>query len=295
MSDRSRTLAAGGWLALLVNTAYIAALPSPTLFYMGNVVLHLVLGLVLTVAVFRLRRDVEAGSGAGGVDGSGASSATGGGVPAAASGTAGLYLLVVAAATGIGLAVAGNTTPHRWLLRTHVAVSALAVIAGLVYLRHMAAARGGGWRRLQRASLAAAALLLVLPLAMSAWRRGNPDPAMRIRNPTTAPVSMAGEGGGPKSPFFPSSAKTNVGGIIPANFFTESETCGECHKDIFKQWQSSAHHFASFNNQFYRKSVEYMQDVLGPQPSKWCAGCHDHAVFFNGRFERPIREQIDTM
>ena len=37
-----------------------------------------------------------------------------------------------------------------------------------------------------------------------------------------------------------------------------------------------------------------MQDTIGTQPSKWCAGCHDHAVFFNGRFERPIKEQIDT-
>ena len=70
--------------------------------------------------------------------------------------------------------------------------------------------------------------------------------------------------------------------------------CGECHKDIYEQWKSSAHHFASFNNQFYRKSIEYMQEVVGTQPSKWCAGCHDHAVFFNGRFEKPIKEQIDT-
>ena len=37
-----------------------------------------------------------------------------------------------------------------------------------------------------------------------------------------------------------------------------------------------------------------MQDVVGTRPSKWCAGCHDHAVFFNGRFDQPIREQIDT-
>jgi tetratricopeptide (TPR) repeat protein len=37
-----------------------------------------------------------------------------------------------------------------------------------------------------------------------------------------------------------------------------------------------------------------MQDTIGTRPSKWCAGCHDHAVFFNGRFDRPIREQIDT-
>ncbi len=74
----------------------------------------------------------------------------------------------------------------------------------------------------------------------------------------------------------------------------DSQTCGECHKDIYEQWNSSAHHFGSFNNQFYRKSIEYMQDVVGTEPTKWCAGCHDHAVFFNGRFERPIKEQIDT-
>ena len=125
-------------------------------------------------------------------------------------------------------------------------------------------------------------------------RQGQPEPDDRIDNPSVTPASMHEEGGGPKSPFFPSSARTNVGGIIPSNFFMDSEVCGECHKDIYEQWNSSVHHFASFNNQFYRKSIEYMQDVVGTQPSKWCAGCHDHAVFFNGRFERPIKEQIDT-
>jgi tetratricopeptide (TPR) repeat protein len=105
---------------------------------------------------------------------------------------------------------------------------------------------------------------------------------------------MEGEGGGPQSPFFPSSAQTNVGGIIPANFFMTSAVCGRCHQEIYRQWSSSAHHFSSFNNQWYRKSIEYMQDVVGTRPSKWCAGCHDHAVFFNGRFDRPIKEQIDT-
>ncbi len=74
----------------------------------------------------------------------------------------------------------------------------------------------------------------------------------------------------------------------------DSELCGSCHKDIYEQWKSSMHHFASFNNQFYRKSVEYMQSIDGTKGSKWCAGCHDHAVFFNGRFEKPIKDQIDT-
>jgi Tfp pilus assembly protein PilF len=105
---------------------------------------------------------------------------------------------------------------------------------------------------------------------------------------------MDGEGAGPSGPFFPSSANTNANGIIPSAFFMTSQSCARCHRDIYEQWTSSMHHFSSFNNQWYRKSIEYMQDVVGTRPSKWCAGCHDHAVFFNGRFDRPIKEQIDT-
>jgi hypothetical protein len=74
----------------------------------------------------------------------------------------------------------------------------------------------------------------------------------RIINPATAPLSMDGEGGGPDGPFFPSSATTNVGGVIPSEFFLDSKACGECHVDIYEQWESSMHHFSSFNNQFYR-------------------------------------------
>ena len=136
--------------------------------------------------------------------------------------------------------------------------------------------------------------LVALPVATTLWVRSHPNPNDRIVNPLSPPLTASHEGGGPSSPFFPSSAKTNVGGIIPSNFFMDSEVCGECHKDVYDQWKSSVHHFASFNNQFYRKSIEYMQSVSGTQPSKWCAGCHDHAVFFNGRFDRPISEQIDT-
>src|SRR5207344_161203 len=80
----------------------------------------------------------------------------------------------------------------------------------------------------------------------------------------------------------------------PANFFMTSATCAKCHKDIYDQWNSSAHHFSSFNNQWYRKSIEYMQDVVGTKPSKWCGGCHDMAVLLTGRMDRPIRETIDT-
>ncbi len=245
---------------LLINTAYIAAFASPTIFYMGNVVLHLVLGAVLAVLVVRFLREMPLAGG----------------------------LFLIAAVAGIWLAVFGNTTPHRAILQLHILVAAVALLAFFPYVMRRA---NPGFRN---AYVAALILLVALPSAASLYRKARPNRDDRIHNPVIVPASMREEGGGPQSPFFPSSAKTNVGGIIPSNFFMDSEACGRCHKDIYEQWKSSMHHFASFNNQFYRKSIEYMQSVVGTQPSKWCAGCHDHAVFFNGRFERPIKDQIDT-
>src|SRR5579871_5609473 len=247
------------FLFLLINTAYVAALPSPTIFYMGNVLLHLVLGVVLTVALLFLLRQFPMAAG----------------------------FFLVASAAGIYLAIAGNTTPHRWALFAHVAAAAIGLAAFIPFALRQAP-------QFRTAFQVSLGILLLLPGIALLYRKTVPDPGARIHNPHTAPITMECEGGGPKSQFFTSSAKTNVGGIIPSNFFMDSAACGECHKEIYQQWKSSVHHFASFNNQFYRKAIEYMQDTIGTKPSKWCAGCHDHAVFFNGRFDRPIKEQIDT-
>jgi tetratricopeptide (TPR) repeat protein len=237
---------------LIVNSAYLAAFPQPTIFYMANVVLHLLLGIgVMAAALVLLRRL---------------------GWPSA--------ILLIAGLPAIYLAVRGNTLDHRAILWLHIALAVAAVIvigfrSGRVY-----------W--------IAASMLILLPATAAVYKRIHPNPDDRIVNPVTPPLSMDEEGAGARSPFAPSSAQTDTGNVIPSNFFMDSEACGQCHKDIYEQWKSSAHHFASFNNQFYRKSIEYMQDVNGTRSSKWCAGCHDHAVFFNGRFDRPIREQIDT-
>jgi len=184
-----------------------------------------------------------------------------------------------AAFVAIYLTFRGNTYDQRGVLWLHILLAsvALAFIAWRV-------------RRYRAIYAAALGVLALLPIAGEFWPRAKD----RIENPAGAPLSMDSEGAGAHSPFAPSSAQTNTGKIIPSNFFMDSAGCGRCHHDIYEQWKSSAHHFASFNNQFYRKSIEYMQDVAGTRPSKWCAGCHDHAVFFNGRFDRPIREQIDT-
>jgi tetratricopeptide (TPR) repeat protein len=267
-----RAAVGAGFVLLLINTGYIAAFNTPSIPYMMNVLAHFVGGLALAGAFAwlltrepELRRPLVVAS----------------------------ALFAISIVFALWLVAVGNLREHQWILWAHIGTAVLGVVAVLPYAFGLARSVGRP-RTLGLGVHSAAAFAAVLPLAATIYVKAYPNPYDRIVNPTSAPLSMQGEGGGPGSPFFPSSSKTNVGGIIPSNFFMDSAACGECHKDVFDQWNSSAHHFASFNNQFYRKSVEYMQDVVGPQPSKWCAGCHDHAVFFNGRFERPIKEQIDT-
>jgi len=243
-----RRLALPALILLAVNGAYLAAFENASILYEANVVLHLVLGLALSLLAARYvrRYPLECG------------------------------IFLSAASAALYLVFRGNTYDQRWVLWCHIILAEVALVVI-------------GWRFVRsRIGVAALSVLALLPIVP--WPRAN----SRIENPASAPLSMDAEGAGARSPFAPSSAQTDNGKIIPSNFFMDSAGCGHCHKDIYEQWKSSAHHFASFNNQFYRKSIEYMQDVAGTRPSKWCAGCHDHAVFFNGRFDRPIREQIDT-
>ncbi|MBI3698295.1 MAG: hypothetical protein HY238_26095, partial [Acidobacteria bacterium] len=274
---KSKTALGAGFALLLVNSGYLNAFPEPNLFYVVNVLLHIGLGaVVFTGWILIWGKPSEPGRPLG-PSGSGPHAR---GKPLLyGRGSEGFTLASLAALTGLALAIVGAKTPYRWLLITHIICCAAAALAFCARYRALAPA-----------------LCVALLLPVSARVRGRffPDPSHRIVNPKVVAASMDEEGGGPASPFFPSGAVTNTGTTIPSDFFMDSKACAECHKDIYDQWNSSMHHFASFNNQFYRKSIEYMQDVVGTRPSKWCAGCHDHAVFFNGRFDRPIQEQIDT-
>ena len=240
-------------IVFLVSTAYVAAFASATIFYMANVVMHLVLGACLYVYAARLLPNFPR------------------------------YILGIAFLTGLYLAWQGSLYSNRPVWIAHIVVAAV----GLMFL--------GMWIFKQHRDFTpwffcSAALLILLPAGVRVFG----EPPLKIENALIIPTSMEEEGGGPKSPFWPSASKTNVGGTIPSNFFMDSKLCGECHKDAYQQWESSMHHFASFNNQFYRKSIEQMQELSGTKGSKWCAGCHDHALFFNGRFDTPVKDQIDT-
>jgi tetratricopeptide (TPR) repeat protein len=260
-------------LALAASAAYLYGYPSATISYGILVLFHIATGIffsVLLVAyLIRLLPDES---------------------PLARFGW---LLLAAGAILGIVLIKVGTPTHLKPWLYAHIA---LCLFGSLFLSMSWLASRGWlGSGIAQRGLGFVVLLLLTAGIAAGAWwtREIAWKKANRISNPLMPPESMDGEGDGPKGKFFPSSAQTKHGGNIPSKYFMQSDACQRCHADIYKQWDSSMHHFSSFNNQWYRKSVEYMQDVAGVKASKWCAGCHDPALLYSGLFDTPIKQIVD--
>ncbi len=282
-------LVLGAFLFLLLNGAYLGAFALPTLFYMGNVLLHLVAGVLflagfLWVGWRHLRQPAP--------------------IWGRLAAMLAYPLMLGAGAAGIYLMIFFAIRPNLWILHLHVALAIAAAAAWMAALRGRAAAGGmvpeerarrlAAWRSALGAGLAAAFLFAIIYGTVGRRR----DPRDVIENPDSPPLEMSSESmAGAKGPFHPSSIHTTTRGRIPSNFFMQetSKTCGRsgCHPDIYDQWNSSAHHFSSFNNQWYRKSIEYMQEMVGTEPSRWCGGCHDPAVLLNGMMDTPIKQIVN--
>jgi len=262
----------GLFVFLFVSAVYLYAFPQPNVFYAAIVLLHAVAGVVATLLLvfflFRLLRDGSVASGMGWV------------------------LLAGGAVVGVILIKTGTPRVEWNLLYVHILLSLGGT--GLIFAE-WAGKRGWLSPGLGSSFVRCAISLLVLAgfaLAARYLRESRWQNQARIENPSMPPSTMNGEGDGPDGPFFPSSAQVYGGQKIPSKFFMESESCKRCHEDIYNQWFSSAHHFSSFNNQWYRKSIEYMQDTIGTKPSKWCGGCHDPAVLYSGLMDTPIKQIV---
>ncbi|MBZ5507098.1 MAG: tetratricopeptide repeat protein [Acidobacteriia bacterium] len=257
---------------LFVTAVYLFVFPSPTLPYIAAVLVHAAIGVLAVLflvprlaTMLSFKKLVE----------------NSGWLAISASGVIGIYLLYI-----------GTSRSHWNWMYAHVAVS----LAGIALLVAKWVGSKGWLARNVVFSAARVALFLGLAAALGLYgwkvRQGRWLSSHRIVNPPP-PTSMDGEGDGPKGPFFPSSSQTVHKGGIPSKYFMESDACERCHSDIYKQWSGSMHHFSSFNNQWYRKSIEYMQNVVGVKPSKWCAGCHDPALLYSGLFDTPIKQIVD--
>src|SRR5216684_1813885 len=257
---------------LFLSAIYLYAFPQANVFYAGIVLLHTLVGVVvsvyLAILLFRVLQD------------------------ASTIARLGWLLILAAAILGIVLVKTGTSRPEWNRVYLHI-VFALAG-SGILFA-DWAGSRGWLSPGLGRA-VARYGICLVALAGLSAVgyysRNSRWLNHARIQNPADAPETMNDEGDGPQGDFFPSSAQVYGHQKIPSKFFMESDSCQRCHADIYQQWFSSAHHFSSFNNQWYRKSIEYMQERVGTKPSKWCGGCHDPAVLYSGLMDTPIKEIV---
>jgi tetratricopeptide (TPR) repeat protein len=259
---------------LVASAAYLYTFPQPNVFYAGIVLLHTLAGVAAAILLvpFLFRR------------------LRGSGVLAALGWSA----FAVGAVLGLVLIYTGTPRADWSLLYLHILLSVAAV--GIL-IAVWAGKRGWMGSSPARAALRAVICLAVVAgLGAGAWYVRNVpwQDRARIQNPQMPPATMEGEGDGPQGAFFPSSAQVYGAQKIPSKYFMESDSCRRCHEDVYNQWFSSAHHFSSFNNQWYRKSVEYMQDTVGTRPSKWCGGCHDPAVLYSGMMDTPIKQIVHT-
>jgi len=264
------------WLSvfvLVVTAVYLLAFPSATIFYAAAVILHSGLGVLvgLGLLVFLFRAIGKESFVA----------------------KIGWIFLLAGAVLGVVLLRIGTAHRFKVWLYAHIVVCVLSVIfLAIAWLSERGLLGTDG---LQQALRVALVLIATAGISTAAWwaREYSGKAPYQVHNPAISPLSMEHEGDGPHGKFYPSSAQTTDGKYIPADYFMQSKACERCHADIYQQWESSAHHFSSFNNQWYRKSIEYMQSVAGVKPSKWCAGCHDPALLFSGMMDQPIQQNIN--
>ncbi len=85
------------------------------------------------------------------------------------------------------------------------------------------------------------------------------------------------------SPFAPSLARTSTGGAVNPAVLAGSASCGTsgCHETIVKEWEPSAHRYAS-RSRFFQAIQHAMAANNGPESTRYCAGCHDPIALFSG-------------
>jgi tetratricopeptide (TPR) repeat protein len=272
----------GGFALLGANGVYLASVTAltwwqgttqQTFFYMLMVCLHLLLGFALIVPflIFGF-----------------AHLATSWRRPNKAAVRYGLVLLasaLVILISGLVLVRIGGFEVRDPAVRAvgywlHVATPLVAI--GL-YVKHRLAGPRVRWEWARNLGAVVAVFVVAMGLLHS-------------KDPSSFGVKGPREG---KKYFFPSEAITANGKFIPDKTLMMDDYCLKCHKDAYKGWFHSAHHFSSFNNKAYLSSVRETRQVAlkrdgNTQAARWCAGCHDPVPFFSGEFDDPNYDDVNT-
>jgi hypothetical protein len=82
-------------------------------------------------------------------------------------------------------------------------------------------------------------------------------------------------------PFRPSQTETISGKFIKPAQIANSEQCGGCHQDIYRQWISSTHRQAA-SDPAYVKNINLLESSKGITATRYCEGCHAPVALLTG-------------
>ncbi|MCA1580599.1 MAG: tetratricopeptide repeat protein [Acidobacteria bacterium] len=237
---------------IAANAIYLFAFTRDTSFFYAMLLLHLVLGVLVAIpffvfAVTHARRMIRMWN-----------------KRAKYAGLSIFALATVCVASGVFMTFKGATLNNRAIWLAHVLSVPLALVAFILHRR--AAVHKLQFKRLFAWGGAVAAFLAAMAVVA------------HLEKPPKRIVNRNGD-----TVFFPASSETFDQGLLDGKKLAANDYCKSCHPDSFHQWERSAHRFSSFNNPFYRKSVELMADRVGRERTKWCSGCHDPVVLFTGQ------------
>ncbi len=212
---------------------------------------------------------------------------------AAAAGVFTALTMTTLVITGFMLISRGASFGKRWAMWIHIAATVLVMLG---FLAHVSLKKGVryhflAWGELFRTNprgllLHPLSLTVFLGLAVSAIFSLSLSRDNQRQKFVTADKQKT---------FAPGQAVLAHENYLHDDDLSRSESCGQasCHPDIYKQWNESVHHFSSFNNPYYRASVELLVKEKGNGPARWCASCHDPLVLFPGKMPDGVELDLD--
>ena len=83
-------------------------------------------------------------------------------------------------------------------------------------------------------------------------------------------------------------AHVRVQGTLDSKRLADVAACADCHEDVAAHWRDSPHGRASFDNPWYRTSVDAFRKERGEEASRFCAGCHDPVLLVSAKIDETI-------
>ncbi|VAW97081.1 TPR-repeat-containing protein [hydrothermal vent metagenome] len=260
-----KTLTQSLFIVLSISGLLSYAVPTPTLTTILAILLHSVAGIVfsiLLIIIFWRNKKLPI--------------------------TAVKYSILLTTASGIVLLITAVIASYNSVLLSHISISVVSLTLIIFKITFD--------KSKKKIAAHSITIITIFVTISSIWllREKMWQQEFYISNSPQLPKIMNNKKNNSQQYFLPSASKTKHRSLMPEQFFLESKLCRHCHQAIYQQWNSSAHHFSSFNNPWYLKTIELLQQTGNTKRSKFCAGCHDPALLFTGKMTKTVKELRNT-